>query len=115
MTARPPETAGGGEYPYPEDAGRTHYEGCWRERGHHNCAVAEVERLRAVSGGRDPDPAVWRLIGALNEIEWLAWNAAHDAKGSPQSSYFDALASRIARVADAARAAASRGSATTEG
>ena len=25
--------------------GRTHYEGCWR--AHHDCAVAEVERLRS--------------------------------------------------------------------
>lgn len=33
-------------YPYPDDKGKTHYPECWRERGHHNCAVAEVERLR---------------------------------------------------------------------
>lgn len=32
--------------PYPPDTGRTHYEGCWRERGHHNCAVARVDELR---------------------------------------------------------------------
>lgn len=31
--------------PYEDDKGRTHWEGCWRERGHHNCAVAMVERL----------------------------------------------------------------------
>lgn len=35
--------------PYPEDRGRTHWPGCWRERGHHNCAVAEIERLTAAS------------------------------------------------------------------
>lgn len=33
-------------YPYPEDEGQTHYEGCWRERGHHNCAVKRAEGLR---------------------------------------------------------------------
>lgn len=27
---------------------RTHYEGCWRSHGHHECAIAEVERLRSV-------------------------------------------------------------------
>lgn len=27
------------------DIGRTHYEGCWRDRGHHACAIAQVERL----------------------------------------------------------------------
>jgi hypothetical protein len=31
----------------PADRGTTHYEGCWRTRGHHECAIAEVERLQA--------------------------------------------------------------------
>lgn len=26
--------------------GRTHYEGCWRSIAHHDCAVAEIERLQ---------------------------------------------------------------------
>lgn len=34
------------ELPYADNPGATHYDGCWRDRGHHNCAVAEVERLR---------------------------------------------------------------------
>jgi len=34
-------------YPYEPDTGRTHYEGCWRERGHHNCAVAYAEAAEA--------------------------------------------------------------------
>ncbi len=34
-------------FPYPTNPGQTHFEGCYRERHHHNCAVAEVERLRA--------------------------------------------------------------------
>lgn len=29
------------------DDGRTHYALCWEERGHHDCAIAEIERLRA--------------------------------------------------------------------
>lgn len=32
--------------PYAPDTGRTHYEGCWRDNGHHKCAVHEVERLK---------------------------------------------------------------------
>lgn len=32
--------------PYPIDQYQTHFEGCWRLRRHHNCAVLEVERLR---------------------------------------------------------------------
>lgn len=31
--------------PRKSDSGN-HYEGCWRMPGHHNCAVAEIERLR---------------------------------------------------------------------
>lgn len=42
MTSRPDS-----EYPYPPDPGQTHSADCWQWRGHHNCAVAEVDRLRA--------------------------------------------------------------------
>lgn len=38
------------ELPYAEDRGQTHYEGCWAARGHHNCAVREIERLREAVG-----------------------------------------------------------------
>ena len=31
--------------PYPDDPGGTHYPGCWRERGHHNCAVLLADEL----------------------------------------------------------------------
>lgn len=30
--------------------GRTHWEGCWRDRTHHACAVAEIERLQQAIG-----------------------------------------------------------------
>lgn len=29
------------------DKGATHWEGCYQHAGHHQCAIAEVERLRA--------------------------------------------------------------------
>lgn len=35
------------DQPYPPDEGRTHYDGCYIERGHHNCAITEIESLRA--------------------------------------------------------------------
>ena len=35
------------EYPYPAHDGRTHWEGCYKERGHHNCAVVRVKSLEA--------------------------------------------------------------------
>jgi len=31
--------------PYPPDRGRTHYDGCWQNRGHHNCAVRQIQEL----------------------------------------------------------------------
>jgi len=36
------------DYPYPIDDGRTHSAGCWRWRGHHNCAVRKVEVMAAM-------------------------------------------------------------------
>ena len=33
--------------PYPDDRGQTHYDGCYQMPRHHNCAVVEIERLRA--------------------------------------------------------------------
>lgn len=36
------------DLPYPDNPGSTHYEGCWRDRGHHNCAVREIERLHEI-------------------------------------------------------------------
>ena len=34
-------------YPYADNKGQTHFEGCYRTRHHHNCAVVEVDRLTA--------------------------------------------------------------------
>jgi hypothetical protein len=36
--------------PYPEQAGQTHWEGCWRVAGHHNCAVALLAEQRELIG-----------------------------------------------------------------
>lgn len=36
--------------PEPENAGQTHFIGCWRARGHHNCAVQEINRLLRLAG-----------------------------------------------------------------
>lgn len=30
------------------DAGRTHYDGCWKDRGHHNCAIDYIARIEGV-------------------------------------------------------------------
>lgn len=34
--------------PYAWDSGQTHYDGCYRAKGHHNCAVARVDKLESV-------------------------------------------------------------------
>lgn len=39
--------------------GRTHWHGCWRE--HHDCAVAEIERLRHAADS-------WRLDGETSRV-----------------------------------------------
>jgi hypothetical protein len=88
-------------YPYPEDTGRTHWEGCWRERGHHNCAVAEVERLAA-------DPLRAMLAEVVEMIQTFPFRAyteaqsegldAHGAWGSfvdEASDYLDDIEARL--------------------
>jgi len=35
------------QLPYPENRGKTHYEGCFRQRDHHNCAVRRINDLTA--------------------------------------------------------------------
>lgn len=37
------------ERPCREYPGATHYPECWRDPGHHNCAIAEIESLRGAS------------------------------------------------------------------
>ena len=47
-------------FPYPDNRGQTHYEDCYRERRHHNCAVAEVDRL--IAENRQLHDALDRII-----------------------------------------------------
>jgi hypothetical protein len=49
--------------PYPDNNGQTHYEGCWRERGHHNCAVALVERLEKIVSDTEDSVKAWHMTG----------------------------------------------------
>lgn len=43
--------------PYPENPGQTHFDGCWREPGHHNCAVALLyERMAEPPAARQRLP-----------------------------------------------------------
>ena len=49
----------------PEQDGRTHYSGCWRERGHHECAVALAEDLAlALRLLRFETRACWGMEGS---------------------------------------------------
>lgn len=42
------------ELPYEENPGKTHYDGCYMHRGHHNCAVRKIQQLgQEVVGLRD--------------------------------------------------------------
>lgn len=69
--------------------GQTHWEGCFRERGHHACAIAEVERLRSVI------------------VEYRDAHAAFlQAESVPVATYLTAHR-RFTRAAEALRSAAS--------
>lgn len=35
------------DLPYPENDARTHWDECWKHRGHHNCAVARIADLQS--------------------------------------------------------------------
>lgn len=55
----PPQVVPDRTLPYPADQGSTHWDGCWRERGHHNCAVLQVDALtRERDAQYSSDPVV---------------------------------------------------------
>ena len=35
------------DLPHPDNPGQTHFDGCWRHAGHHNCAVERADQLQA--------------------------------------------------------------------
>lgn len=52
--------------PYPENPGATHYAGCWKDKGHHHCAVWYCEQwattFRAYQAALN-DPTYWEPNG----------------------------------------------------
>lgn len=98
-TAGPPEN---------EDEGQTHYDGCWKERGHHNCARNRIRILEAQMSALPTftadDPAFLR--------RWTeAWNDVCDLAGADKGAVsFSAkeLASRIERAVEAGAAVGSQ-------
>ena len=50
--------------PRQQNEGTTHWEGCWRTRGHHDCAVAKVEAMEAERSAQTTfDPMVQDYSG----------------------------------------------------
>jgi hypothetical protein len=35
------------DFPYPQNPGATHYQDCYMDKGHHNCAIVRVRHLEA--------------------------------------------------------------------
>lgn len=77
--------------PYPENPGATHFDGCWRTPGHHNCAVQRVEEVRratleevlgaclkagVVWMGENPETKALVLAGNQELAAWLAQQIA---------------------------------------
>ena len=48
------------DLPHPDNPGQTHFEGCWRHPGHHNCAVTLIDRLQA-------ELALWHTNGSAKD------------------------------------------------
>lgn len=64
------------EYPYPPDDGSTHWDGCWRERRHHNCAVGEIKRLReALEEIAEKKCTCTQAVGPCGCGEWCSATA----------------------------------------
>ena len=42
--------------------GRTHWEGCYTERGHHECAIAQVKRLQAAYNEAREEVTTYSLL-----------------------------------------------------
>ena len=54
------------ELPYDVNDGRTHYDGCYMHRGHHNCAIIKIQEQRKTIGslGRE----VTGLVGQIERM-----------------------------------------------
>lgn len=59
--------------------GRTHYDGCWHDRRHHDCAVREIERLRRE---RDELRAALRTYGRHHDTcgDMDGYNGVHPVR-----------------------------------
>ncbi len=63
--------------PYPDNPGSTHYPGCYRDRGHHNCAVETAEALLEALAGLNGHVELMQLV----MVEYLK------PQGMPDSAF----------------------------
>lgn len=68
------------QLPYPENRGRTHWDDCWRERGHHNCAIREVERSRGI---------INKLLNHCSDMECMVCGEIICPQGEPLHFHHD--------------------------
>jgi len=83
------------DLPYPDDKGQTHWEGCYRERGHHNCCVVEVEQLRKERRHLEETIATDADVHEFKRSELEAEGAQHLADYHEASSRVDDAANEI--------------------
>lgn len=89
--------------------GRTHWDECWRQ--HHDCAVAEVERLRAMvaMGAEYIQSAInsgdWKVDGACDPDDWLQSALAFQRAAEPTlEPLLDGLSTQKERTSKAGAA-----------
>jgi hypothetical protein len=69
----------GTKFPYPENPGQTHFEGCWREQGHHNCAVARLDAQQREHDLVRHQRGALHDAGLITDEEYAALAGEHDA------------------------------------
>lgn len=74
------------DFPYPINDGTTHFEGCWKTRGHHNCAVAKVIELSD------------QIISLPVQLDHISNNLCNEGLWSLANELNDIIANMVARV-----------------
>lgn len=98
------------DLPYPDDKGQTHYAGCWRERGHHNCAIARIKECERQRDEAWSEVEAWRWWMAETMPDEIAGIDLHERayeiacdRGRTETEISDYLAACLSAISAARR------------